>query len=132
LRARQALPGGDPLDRPARPRLARHPTNRQAPYWDTVLVEAGGDAGIYDFAVDIEELRRNRRNVIWGAPHRQVGAYADLVADGFGQDLRPDRIISRGNPRRQRGDPLPSRSRPTGPVRSLAMVLELIARGRLR
>jgi predicted amidohydrolase len=70
------------------------PTNRQAPSRETVLVEAGGEPGIYDFVVDLEELRRYRRNAIWGAPHRQVDAYADLVADGFGKDFRPDHIIS--------------------------------------
>ena len=70
------------------------PTNRQAPYRDTVLVEAGVEAGIYDFAVDLDELRRYRRNAIWGAAHRRVDAYGDLVADGFGKDFRPDRIIS--------------------------------------
>ena len=73
---------------------ATTPTNRQAPWRDTVLVEAGGDAGIYDFVVDLDELRRYRRNAIWGAPHRQVAAYADLVADGFGKDFQPDQIIS--------------------------------------
>ena len=70
------------------------PTNRQAPYRDTVLVEAGGEAGIYDFVVDLDDLRRYRRNAIWGAAHRRVEAYGDLVADGFGKDFRPDRIIS--------------------------------------
>ena len=70
------------------------PTNRQAPSRETVLVEAGGEPGIYDFVVDLEELRRYRRDAIWGPVHRRVDAYADLVADGFGNDFRPDHIIS--------------------------------------
>jgi hypothetical protein len=37
--------------------------------------------------------------------HTPVDADADLVADGFGKDFRPDHIISRFNPSSGRGDP---------------------------
>ncbi len=70
------------------------PTNRQAPYRDTVLVAAGRDPGTFTFAIDLDELRHYRRNAIWGPPHRQVHAYADLVAPGIKDDFAPERVIS--------------------------------------
>jgi predicted amidohydrolase len=70
------------------------PTNRQAAYRETVLIEAGSDPGLFDFSVDLDELRHYRRNAIWGPPHRQVHAYSDLVAAGFGGEFIPERVIS--------------------------------------
>jgi predicted amidohydrolase len=70
------------------------PTNRQAPYRETVLVEASHDPGVFEFAIDLDEVRHYRRNAIWGPPHRQVHAYSDLVAAGIGTDFAPTRIIS--------------------------------------
>jgi len=70
------------------------PTNRQAPYRETVLVEASRDPGLFDFGTDLDELSHYRRNAIWGAPHRQVQAYADLVAADVGGDFAPERVIS--------------------------------------
>jgi hypothetical protein len=59
-----------------------------------VLVEAGRDPGIFEFAIDLDELSHYRRNAIWGAPHRQVHAYSDLVAAHAAEDFNPDRVIS--------------------------------------
>lgn len=74
--------------------LRTTPTNQQSAYRETLLAEAGSAAEIVDFAIDLDELRRYRRNAVWGAPHRQVRAYADLVADGYGRDFRPEHLIS--------------------------------------
>lgn len=70
------------------------PTNQQSAYRETILVEAGRDAAIVDFTIDLEELRRYRRNAIWGGTHRQVRAYGDLVAEGHGGDSLPEYLIS--------------------------------------
>jgi predicted amidohydrolase len=70
------------------------PTNQQSAYRETLLVEASPDPAVVDFAIDLDELRRYRRNAIWGAPHRQVRAYADLISEDYTGEFRPEHLIS--------------------------------------
>lgn len=72
----------------------RTPTNQQSPYRETLMVEAGPESEIVTFDIDLEELRDYRQNAIWGAPHRRVEAYADLVSEDHAVDFRPEHLIS--------------------------------------
>ena len=67
--------------------------NGQGRTRETVIQNAGEEAGIYYCDFDLDEIRAYRENAIWGACARRPSAYAELLAEVNAQDLDPEKMI---------------------------------------
>ena len=67
--------------------------NGQGRHRETLILEAGPEAGIYYCDFDLDEIREYRKNAIWGAVGRRPAAYGDLLAEAKPPSLEPDKMI---------------------------------------
>jgi len=67
--------------------------NGQGRSRETVILDAGEEAGIYYCDFDLDEIRAYRENAIWGPGARRPAAYAELLTEPTTPVLDPEKMI---------------------------------------
>ena len=67
--------------------------NGQGRTRETLILEAGEEAGIHYCDFDLDEIRAYRENAIWGPGARRPAAYAELLTEAGTPDFDPEKLI---------------------------------------
>lgn len=67
--------------------------NGQGAYRETLIMEAGPEEGVYYADFDLDEIRRYRKNAIWGDTFRRPDVYGALLEQRPLADFAPDVIV---------------------------------------
>ena len=67
--------------------------NGQGRTQETLILDAGEEAGIYYCDFDLDEIRAYRENAIWGPGARRPAAYAELLTEVSVRDFDPEKMV---------------------------------------
>ena len=67
--------------------------NGQGRTRETLILDAGEEAGIYYCDFDLAEIRAYRENAIWGPGARRPAAYSELLNEAGAPEFNPEKLI---------------------------------------